>query len=144
MLAAARPEAPVFTARIRADGIRDEGGSPMTTASLASRRTLAVCGIANPSGFATSLADLDVVPEETIAFRDHQRYGPRELARIRRAAEETGASWIVTTEKDAVKLWGRLPLPVVAVRLAVEIVEPGFFPFLATRVALAHRCRQAG
>jgi tetraacyldisaccharide 4'-kinase len=104
-------------------------------AALQSRRTLAVCGIAGPAGFASTLAELDLLPEETLAFRDHQRYGEKELDRIRKAAEASGASWVVTTEKDAVKLWGRLPLPVVAVRLSVEIVEPGFFPFLASRIA---------
>jgi tetraacyldisaccharide 4'-kinase len=141
-LAAVRPDAPVFTARIRADGVRDEGGSPVPVSALQSRRTLAVCGIAGPAGFASTLAELDLLPEETIAFRDHQRYGPRELERIRRAAEASGASWIVTTEKDAVKLWGRLPLPVVAVRLSVDVVEPGFFPFLVSRVAPARSgCR---
>ena len=139
-----RPEAPVFTARIRAAGVRDENGSPVPASALASRRILGVCGIANPAGFASSLAELDLAPEETLAFRDHQRYDDRALSRIARAAEASGCSWVVTTEKDAVKLWGRLALPVVAVRLAVEIIEPGFFPFLASHIAPADAGRVAG
>jgi tetraacyldisaccharide 4'-kinase len=144
MLAAIRPEAPVFTARIRAAGARDEGGSPVPMSAFAPRRTLAVCGIASPASFASSLAELDIAPEETLIFRDHQRYGPRELTRIQKAAEASGAFWVITTEKDAVKLWGRLAIPVVAVRLGVEIVEPGFFPFLASRIAPAQTGCQAG
>lgn len=143
-LQAARPEAPVFTARIRAAGARDENGSPVSAAAIRERRLLAVCGIAHPDGFASSLAELDLSPEETLVFRDHQRYAPRDLAHIRRAAESTGSSWVVTTEKDAVKLWGRLALPVVAVRLSVEVVEPGFFPFLASRLPPADAGREAG
>jgi tetraacyldisaccharide 4'-kinase len=134
-LAAASPEAPVFTARVRADGLRDESGAPIPRAALHARRAIAVCGIARPASFAGTLAELDLVPEDTLVFRDHQRYGPRELARIARAAEAASASWIVTTEKDAVKLWRRTALPVVAVRLAVEVVEPSFFPFVAARVS---------
>jgi len=144
MLEKARPEAPVFTARIHAAGVRDEQGSPVPLSAFADRRILAVCGIANPSGFAASLAELDLTPEETLVFRDHQRYEARELARIRDAAETNGCSWIVTTEKDAVKLWGKLTAPVVAVRLAVEMVEPGFFPFVAGRLAPADAGRAAG
>jgi len=143
-LTAARPDAPVFTARIRAAGVRDENGSPVSAAALGARRLLAVCGIAGPAGFAASLGELDLTPEETLVFRDHQRYGDRDLARIQRAAEASGSSWVVTTEKDAVKLWGRLAVPVVAVRLAVEVVEPGFFPFLASRIAPAKTGREVG
>jgi len=40
----------------------------------------------------------------------------------------------VTTEKDAVKLAGRTPLPLVTVRLAVEVEEPGFFALVASRL----------
>jgi tetraacyldisaccharide 4'-kinase len=143
-LQAARPEAPVFNARIRAAGARDEDGAPVPIATLRERRLLAVCGIAQPDGFAASLAELDLTPEDTLVFRDHQRYASRDLERIRRAAEETGSSWIVTTEKDAVKLWGRVRLPVVAVRLSVEVLEPGFFPFLASRLPPADAGREAG
>jgi tetraacyldisaccharide 4'-kinase len=143
-LAAARPDAPVFTARIRSAGVRDENGSPVAMSALGSRRLLGVCGIAGPAGFAASLAELELMPEETLVFRDHQRYGTRELERIQRAAEASGSSWVVTTEKDAVKLWGRLPIPVVAVRLAVEVMEPGFFPFLASRIAPADAGQEAG
>jgi tetraacyldisaccharide 4'-kinase len=139
-----RPDAPIFTARIHAAGVRDEDGSPVPTSALSSRRILAVCGIASPAGFASSLAELDLTPEETLVFGDHHRYTDRDLARIRRAAEASGSSWVVTTEKDAVKLWGRLALPVVAARLAVDVLEPGFFPFLASRIAPADAGREAG
>lgn len=143
-LAAIRPEAPVFTARIHPEGLRDESGSPAPVEAVRSRRLLAVCGVAGPAGFAASLAALDLVPEETLVFRDHHRYGERDLNRIYRAAEKTGCTWVVTTEKDAVKLWGRLVIPVVAVELGVEILEPGFFPFLAARVSTASAGGAAG
>lgn len=128
------PGRPVFRARLRAAGLHDEAGEPIAPEAIASRRLLAVCGIANPASFAGTLAELALAAEERLEFRDHQRYGPRELARIRRAAARSGASLVVTTGKDAVKLAGRLDVPVVAVRLSVELEEPGFFSFLAARL----------
>ena len=133
-LARFAPRAPVFHARIRAAGLRDEHGAPLEAAALPPRRVLAVCGIAHPEAFAATLAEAGVLPEERLEFRDHQPYGQRPLARIRAAAERTGASFLVTTEKDAVKLRGRSPLPIATVRLAVEVEEPGFFAFLASRL----------
>jgi tetraacyldisaccharide 4'-kinase len=128
------PAAPIFHARIRPSGLHDESGTPVDTGSLGQRRCLAVCGIANPAEFTATLSALNLAAEERLEFRDHERYRQRQLDRIRRAAERTGASFIVTTEKDAVKLSGRAPLPLLTVRLAVEIVEPGFFPFLYARL----------
>ena len=96
------------------------------------------------AGIAQVKTILELTPEDTLVFRDHQRYVPRDLERIRHAAAETGSSGIVTTEKDAVKLWGRVRLPIVAVRLSVEVLEPGFFPFLASRLPRADAGREAG
>jgi len=128
------PGRPVFRARLRAAGLQDEAGAAIAPDALAPRRLVAVCGIAHPSSFAATLAELGLAAEERLDFRDHQRYGARELACIRDAAARAGASLVVTTEKDAVKLAGRTGLPLVVVRLAVEIEEPGFFPFLAGRL----------
>lgn len=129
------PKAPVFHARIRGAGLFDEGGSPVEASALEERRCLAVCGIANAADFAATLRELSLSPEPLLEFRDHQRYRERHLARIRLAAERTGASWIVTTEKDAIKLAGRMPLPILTVRLSVEVAEAEFFPFLSARLA---------
>jgi tetraacyldisaccharide 4'-kinase len=129
------PRAPVFTARIRPAGLWDERGSPVMASRLAARRFVAVCGIANPAGFAASLAELDLSPEELLAFPDHHRYARRDLERIRRAADRTGSAWILTTTKDAVKLEGTTSLPVVTLRLDVEVEEAAFFPFLLSRIS---------
>ncbi len=134
-LARWNPRAPVFTARIRAAGLRDLEGAPVDAGALADRRLLAVCGVARPSTFAASLAELDLSAQETLAFRDHHRYTDRDLERIRRAALRTDSAFLVTTEKDAVKLAGRVSLPAVAVRLGVEVLEEGFFAFLQERLA---------
>jgi tetraacyldisaccharide 4'-kinase len=133
------PSAPVFTARFRAVGLQDEKGALLEGPALSDRRLVAVCGIAQPATFAATIASVGLRAEDTLVFHDHHRYTARDIARIHRITDETGASWILTTEKDAVKLTGRLSLPLVTVRLSVEIVEPGFFPFLASAIAAAPR-----
>jgi tetraacyldisaccharide 4'-kinase len=136
-LARWNPDAPVFTARLRPAGLWDERGSPVASALLTARRFVAVCGIANPAAFAQSIRDLDLTAEEILTFPDHHSYRRRDLERIRAAADRTGGAWILTTEKDAVKLEGRTSLPVVTLRLEVEVGEPGFFPLLLSRIAAA-------
>ena len=133
-IARLHPDAPIFRARIRAAGLRDENGSPVEPAAIGHRRSVAVCGVATPSEFAASLVELGVTPEERLEFRDHQRYGPRQLNRIRETVEAAGASFVLTTEKDAVKLSGLLPVPILTVRLSVEVAEAGFFPFVTARL----------
>ncbi len=136
-IARIHPAAPVFHARFRGTGLRDESGSPVEAASLSGRRCVAVCGVADASQFAATLSEMSLSPEETLEFRDHQHYRERHLALVRRAADRAGASWLVTTEKDAVKLAGRTQLPLLTLRLGVEVLEPGFFPFVASRLSSA-------
>lgn len=124
------PRAPVFNARIRPEGLRDEAGSRLENAG----RFVGVCGIARPKSFEAALSELGLAAEETTVFSDHHRYGRRDLARILGAVRRTGSSRIVTTEKDSVKLSGRLPLPIATLRLAVEVLEPDFFRFLMSRL----------
>ena len=133
-IARLNPAAPVFHASIRASGLTDEAGARVETAEVESRRAISVCGVANPAEFAATLRDLGLAPEERIELSDHQHYGERHLERIRSTAARTGATFVLTTEKDAVKLAGRLGLPILTARLTVEIEEPDFFPFLANRV----------
>ncbi len=128
------PDAPIFTARIRPLGVFDERGSPLEGGGLSTRRFVAVCGVAQPERFTTGLAELDLFAEERIVFGDHHRYRERDLTRIAQAADRAASSWILTTEKDAVKLKGRLSLPIATIRLGVEVIEPGFFGFLASHL----------
>lgn len=57
-----------------------------------------------------------------IAFRDHHRYRRTDLRRISDCARQSGAEWIVTTEKDIMKL-KEFPLPddLLALRIAFHV-----------------------
>lgn len=67
-------------------------------------RPLAFCGVARPENFAAMLTAAGCGLVDTVVFPDHHRYEAEDLAALKRLAEQTGASGLVTTEKDAVKL----------------------------------------
>jgi heptosyltransferase-2 len=65
---------------------------------------VAFAGIAQPTSFFASLQEAGIRPCGTQALADHETYSQAVLLQIKRLAEEHGASWLVTTEKDGVKL----------------------------------------
>ncbi len=64
-------------------------------------RPLLVTSVARPEAVATMARRAGITPSGALAFPDHHRYRPADLAEIRKAA---GSGSVVTTEKDAVKL----------------------------------------
>lgn len=129
------PGVPVYHAATRVLGIRDPAGRAVDASDLPGATCVAVAGLAHPEAFFATLAGLKIVPAASRAFRDHDPYGPAALGRIERAAEESGATAVVTTEKDAVKLEGRLALPVYRVEIDMPVLEPGFVAEALARLA---------
>jgi tetraacyldisaccharide 4'-kinase len=107
--------------RLRARGTAREG--PVT--EIRGKRVLAVSGIANPGSFHRTLSDLGALLVGDLVFRDHHPFDAEDRRRMAEAARREGAEWIVTTEKDAVRLEAGLleGFPVVAVGVDLEIVE---------------------
>lgn len=85
---------------------------------------LAFCGIARPAQFFAGLEASGVRMASRCAFRDHHRYTQSDLDRMTAQARATGASVLLTTEKDAVRMESlRAPLPVHTVGLRTEIED---------------------
>ena len=84
---------------------------------------IAVAGIGNPQQFFDMLRDAGYRVETSLAFADHHRYVPADLARIAAAARAVGSSVVWTTEKDAVRFepLGALPFTVVAVPMRLDV-----------------------
>jgi tetraacyldisaccharide 4'-kinase len=83
---------------------------------------LAFAGIAMPQAFFDGLAGLGIDVRRAIPFRDHHRYSGRDVERIFAEARESGASAVLTTEKDYVRLlrYRPFPLPAGFVPLTME------------------------
>jgi tetraacyldisaccharide 4'-kinase len=65
---------------------------------------VAFCGIAHPEQFFAGLAAGGLKVASRIAFRDHHRYVQHDLDCLKDAARSVGASALITTEKDRVRL----------------------------------------
>ena len=129
------PGAPVYHAATRVLGIRDDSGEEVRAEDLPGETLVAVAALAHPNAFLGTLASLGITPAGVETFRDHDPYAPFALGRIERAAEESGATAVITTEKDAVKLEGRLRLPLFRVAVEMAVTEPGFVADALARLA---------
>ncbi len=93
---------------------------------VAKGRCFGFCGIAHPLSFLSILERhvLDLAGFHPL--RDHQRYSSAVLGEILEKARRAGAEFLVTTEKDLVKLAGfavDLPLPLFGLRMQVTADE---------------------
>ena len=73
-------------------------------ASLAGRRVALLVAVAKPGSVARTVEDLGASVIATHAFPDHHRFSAGEVADALDGAARAGAEFIVTTEKDAVRL----------------------------------------
>ena len=86
----------------------------------------AFCGIARPEQFFAGLEAAGLHIAARIAFPDHHRYTAADLNASSAAARQAGATALITTEKDLVRL-GKLSsafpesLPLTTARLRIEI-----------------------
>ena len=108
--------APVFRAR------RTQGDAVIEGGVFTSGPAFAVAGIANPSAFFAQLEASGHQLAGRQAFADHHPYSERDLAGITAKARAAGASCVLTTEKDYVRLlpFRPFPLPVAVVPLTIE------------------------
>jgi tetraacyldisaccharide 4'-kinase len=88
---------------------------------------VAFCGIAGPGQFFAGLEAAGVQLAARFAFSDHHRYTQSDLARVEDEARKAGATALLTTEKDRVRLGARvkslaesLPLRTVGLRIEIE------------------------
>jgi tetraacyldisaccharide 4'-kinase len=120
---AVAPHAHVFVLRRAiADPVALEPERPRPTMT---GPAVAVAGIARPERFTDALRASGWDIARALTFRDHHRYNRRDIERIAAVVEETGARFVLTTAKDAVRMlpFRPLPVPVAVVPLDVRL-EP--------------------
>jgi tetraacyldisaccharide 4'-kinase len=91
------------------------------------KRFYGFCGIGNPESFRETLLSAAVELIGFKAFRDHYRYNSKDIEKITEDSKKGGAEWIVTTEKDIMRL-KYLDLPENLIYLGIEFnVDEGFY-----------------
>jgi tetraacyldisaccharide 4'-kinase len=96
------------------------------------KKTGAFCGLGNPAAFWRTLERLGYRPAWRLPFADHQRYGLRQLQRIKASAEAMGLEALLTTEKDVVNFCPQgvellAPIRVCWLKMDIEVEQPERF-----------------
>ena len=88
---------------------------------LGGHRPAAFAGIGNPAAFRDTLTRLGAAPVAFRPFPDHHPYGAADVRALAEWAAATGATALVTTLKDLVKLPpDPFPVPLVALEIALQ------------------------
>jgi tetraacyldisaccharide 4'-kinase len=100
-------------------------GEQMDLDMLRGRRVAAFSGIAMPESFESFLKKCGALLVHQRRFPDHYRFTAADLDRAFECAQSHGAEWMITTEKDAVRLpLDRFyPLPTYYLRIEIEILR---------------------
>ncbi len=120
------PEKPVFACRHRMTGIAPSIGEPtIGSAELHNKVCVAFAGIAMPQSFFESLRAVDpsLRVAETLSFPDHHAFTEADCAQLVERRRRCGADFLVTTEKDWVRLPRSLQSHVFAAALTLDFGE---------------------
>lgn len=132
------PRAAVFSARHTPRMLYAvEGGAEIEIESLSGKHVLALSSIAHPGSFERTLAGTGAVLAGTERRHDHHSYAQEDVIRIENKARECGAEFVVTTEKDSVKLEGmhmELPFLALGTRLSISD-EDGLWKIIGSTLA---------
>ena len=101
------PGAAVFSARhVPLAFHAIESGEEIDLERINGRKVFALSSIAHPESFERTLAGTGAVLTGIERFPDHYLYTQEDVSHIENKARECGSEFIVTTEKDGVKLEG--------------------------------------
>lgn len=93
---------------------------------LKGKRILVFCGIARPERFFLLLEAEGIKPHFFLKFSDHHPYSPPSLKKIAEKSKKLHAEALITTEKDAVKIYDSqdfLKIPVYYQKIDLEVEE---------------------
>jgi tetraacyldisaccharide 4'-kinase len=109
-----------YVARIISSRSKHETPPAPDTGFLRAVSVYAFSGLARNDRFQETLKSLGAEMRGFAAFADHHAYSDAELASIWEAARKTGAEYLVTSEKDWVRIAHKMPLPMDLVVLGVR------------------------
>ncbi len=120
------PEASIVESayRVRSiQGLFDD--SSVEPKHLEDKKAYAFSGIGNPASFENTLQQLNVHTLKHRKFIDHHPYSKRDLMDLAGEARELGADFVVTTEKDSVRipLVSQLEIPFYVVKIDLRITH---------------------
>jgi len=107
------------------------------------KRFFGFCGIGNPQSFRETLLSADIELTGFKPFRDHYRYSQGDIQEIIRNAKGYNSDWIVTTEKDIMRLKGfALPENVVSLGIEFSVDERFYEEVLGGLDGQVYKCQE--
>jgi tetraacyldisaccharide 4'-kinase len=103
-------DAPLFLSGHSMVDARLRSGEMISPELIKGRRVFCFCALGDPGSFRNTVAATGAVIGGAMTFRDHYTYSAEDMAKIRVEAGKSGADWLVTSEKDMIKIRG-LDLP---------------------------------
>jgi tetraacyldisaccharide 4'-kinase len=119
--------APIFFAQHKPSEFIKMTGDKLSIEWAKDKKFFGFCGIGNPDSFRKTLLSLDIDLKGFKIFKDHHRYSPDDIKKFINQAKISNAQWIVTTEKDIIRLKG-FDVVENLVSLAIEFtIDEGFY-----------------
>ncbi|MDI6827015.1 MAG: tetraacyldisaccharide 4'-kinase [Armatimonadota bacterium] len=126
------PNAQIFVTGYKITHLmRLQDASYLDQKDIKGRKVFALSSIARPVSFEQSLERMGAIIVGNARFRDHYLYTKKDLEKICILAKRSGAEFLMTTEKDSVKLSPEIEFPVVVVGIAMYLDdEEGFWSII--------------
>jgi tetraacyldisaccharide 4'-kinase len=115
-------KAPLFLSMHKPSGFVKLSGETMPIEWAKDKNFFAFCGIGSPESFKKTVLSAGCSLKGIKKYSDHYTYKQEDIEYIIKEARAGNADWIVTTEKDMVRLRGmRLPENLVALKIRIAI-----------------------
>lgn len=134
-----RKKIPVFKSIHRIEDILSgDEKTQKPVSALEGKTVYAFCGIANPDSFKKTLLNAKIHLMALDVFQDHHPYREQELAKIRNNFVQSGADYLMTTEKDAMRLQNYpdflKELFMLRIKMEIQPSSQGFENFIMEKI----------
>ena len=115
---------PSFQTKIKVKVFRKRKNLEISRDQLTNIKVLILSGIADNEHFNQTVISLGCRVRGVEAYPDHFKFTSKEILRAEKKANEVGADYIMTTEKDWVKIRNfNLSLPIAVIGIEIYVVE---------------------
>jgi tetraacyldisaccharide 4'-kinase len=125
------------------DIVKGDYSAQKSISELRGKKICTFCGIANPDSFRKTLSDAQAQVLSIDIFPDHHRYNKNELEKIKDRFIDCRADFLISTQKDVVRLqeFPEFVNMIYMLRIELEIVPSGesFKKFILDRLAAARK-----
>ena len=120
------PQAPIIESILQTSSIQNwKDKTEIDLSQYKGKKGLTFCGIGNPYSFERTLKSLGLEILNAFFFSDHYIYTRKDLLSLQEEAKKSGAEYLITTEKDSIRLpdTGELTIPLLVVKVELKIIS---------------------